>query len=279
MWPGSAISSGVLKSKIIATVFFILQRLTYKISSIITVISDDMAEKVIKQKVPLDKVKEIPNWFDSVLYEISWNDNLFASRYNLLKSEFYIQYAGTVGNVFDYKCILYAAERTIDTLDMKYIIVGQGVKLEEFKNCAVEKKLTNILFFPYQSQEMVPHVYSSCSVQVIPLKKGVIGNSVPSKLPLVYACKRTAICSVDKDSMFLQMINKNEIGIAVSNESYDEFLNAILKLYTNRQLLIRFSENGFIFTKEKYSREHNTKKYIDIFETLTMNVTKETEVI
>lgn len=62
---------------------------------------------------------------------------------------------------------------------------------------------------------MVPHVYSACSVCLIPLPKGVIGNSVPSKAGLLMACHRVIVTSADEGSEYNKMFEREKLVLLV----------------------------------------------------------------
>lgn len=270
MWPGSAVNSGVLENKVIAYIFYSLQKIAYRLSDVLTVISKDMKTKVIDQGVKEDKIYPIVNWFDDrSIREVDWSENRFAKKYNLDKEKFYVQYAGTMGYVFDYKTVLDVAEELIDYKDIEIHMIGQGSQKELFVKEAQERSLKNIKFFPLEPQHMVSDVYSACSTCLIPLKKGIIGNSVPSKAGLLMACNRTVINSVDEDSDYYRMFNENKIGISVPNNSPKEVTEAIISLYEDKDKRLRFEKNAYNFGKIYYSRSRNTKKFIEIFNEMT----------
>jgi glycosyltransferase involved in cell wall biosynthesis len=104
--------------------------------------------------------------------------------------------------------------------------------------------LDNIKFFPLEPQHMVSDVYSACSVCLIPLKRGIIGNSVPSKAGLLMACNRAIVNSVDEDSDYYRMFNDNEIGISASNNDPEAVVEAILELYNNKEKRELYAKNG-----------------------------------
>ena len=106
---------------------------------------------------------------------------------------------------------------------------------------------------------MVSDVYSACSVCLIPLKKGIIGNSVPSKAGLVMACRRPIVNSVDYDSHYFSMFNENQIGISVSNEDSEAVVKAILGIYRDKET--RCASNGHALVSA-LSRTGNTRKFI-----------------
>lgn len=270
MWPGSAVNSGVLSNRFIAKIFYSIQKIAYRKSDVLTVISEDMKRKLVEQDVLENKIYPIVNWFDDrSVHEIQWEDNRFVKKYNLSRNRFYVQYAGTMGYVFDYKIVLDVAERLKDYVDIEFQMIGQGSQKETFIKEKEKLGLDNINFYPLEPQEMVSDVYSACSICLIPLKKGIIGNSVPSKAGLLMACNRTIVNSVDEDSNYYRIFNENEMGISASNDNPQAVVEAILDLYHNREKCERLAKNGHEFGKKYYARTINTNKFIDILNTIT----------
>ncbi|HZG73355.1 MAG TPA: glycosyltransferase family 4 protein [Chondromyces sp.] len=269
MFPGSAVNSGVIQNKVIANIFYFLQKIAYRKSDAISVISEDMKIKVIEQGVPKEKVYAIVNWFDDrTVHEVPWEQNRFVRKYNLPRDRFYVQYAGTMGYVFDYKMVLDVAELLRDYEDIEFQMIGQGSQKNAFMKEKEKRGLNNIVFYPLEPQEMVSDVYSTCSVCLIPLKKGIIGNSVPSKAGLLMACNRAIVNSVDEDSDYYKMFNEKKIGISASNDNPRLVANAILDLYNNKGKREQMAKNGHEFGKRYYSRSVNTKKFIEVFKKL-----------
>lgn len=269
MWPGSAVNSGVLSNRLIASVFSNIQKIAYKYSDVLTVISDDMKTKVIEQGVPEKKIHTIVNWFDDrSVHEVPWEQNRFVKKYNLAKDKFYVQYAGTMGYVFDYKMILEVAVLLKEYNDIEFQMIGQGSQKDAFIKEKENLGLNNIVFYPLEPQEMVSDVYSTCSICLIPLKSGIIGNSVPSKAGLLMACKRTIVNSVDKDSDYYRMFNEKDIGISAPNDNPRLVADAIFELYSKKETRDRMANNGKEFGERYYSRNANTKRFIDLFETM-----------
>jgi glycosyltransferase involved in cell wall biosynthesis len=266
MWPGSAVNSGVLTNKLIASFFYILQKIAYNFSDVLTVISEDMKRKVIEQGVKEEKIYPIVNWFDDrSVHEVAWSENRFVNKYNLSRNKFYVQYAGTMGYVFDYNMVLNVAEKLSGYRDIEFHMIGQGSQKESFIKETEERGLDNIVFFPLEPQHMVSDVYSACSICLIPLKRGIIGNSVPSKAGLLMACNRAIVNSVDENSDYYRIFNENEIGISVSNNNPDGVAEAIVRLYEDEDKRDSFAQKGHEFGEKYYSRSVNTKKFIEIF--------------
>ena len=267
MFPGSSIASGVMPQKWMQIVFSSLQKIAYRKSDIIVAISDDMKDKLIEQGVPNEKIEVIVNWFDDrTVLEVSWDKNRFVKIANMDKEHFYVQYAGTMGYVFDYHMIIKVAEILQDDSKIIFQMIGEGSQKQEFVKTVKEKQLNNIVFLPLQPQDMVSDVYSACSTCIIPLKHGVIGNSVPSKAGLLMACKRSIVTSTDKGSKYNSMIKDNGIGFAFGDNEPEKMAEAILKLSENTELCKHMGIKGYEFGHKLYSRAENMKKYLDLFE-------------
>ena len=231
-----------------------------------------MRDKIIKQGVLSEKTDVIVNWFDdNSVREIKWVDNRFVKKYNLNSDTFYVQYAGTMGYVFDYKMVVEVAKRLANYKDIQFQMIGMGSQRDEFETVVKTAGLSNVVFLPLEPQEMVSDVYSACSVCLIPLKHGIIGNSVPSKAGLLMQCKRPIITSADADSIYSKEINDNKIGIACPDDNPDLVANALLYLYNNRDEAIAMGKRGYEFGHVNYSSSYNLQKYNDLFHRLTSN--------
>lgn len=269
MFPGASIANGVMKNPLLKFVFFKLHKRAYKSADYITVISEDMKSKVVEQGYDEKKIAIIYDWFDDeTVEEIKWDKNDFVKKYNLSSDKFYVQYAGTMGFNFDYKVVIEVAKILKQYDDIVFQMIGFGSQLEDFKNEAIKQGLTNIVFLPLQEQNLVSHVYSSCSVCIIPLPYGVIGNSVPSKIGLLMACKRPVISTSDDSSYYLKMINENKFGFGFGTKSFKEVAEAIIYLKTNPDIAKKMGIKGYEYGHVIYSRTYNTGKYISLFHEL-----------
>lgn len=267
VFPGHAYDIGVIKSKFIYNVLRWLQKPCYKMPAAITVLSEDMKNKVVEQGAKAERVHVVPAWFDvRTAREIPLHENKFIKKYEIPTDKFYVQFAGTIGYVFNYKTVIELAKRLQEEKGIVIQIIGDGNVKETFVSEVQALGLDNITFYPLQPVELVPDVYSACNVCLIPLRKGVIGNGVPSKAPILMACKRVIVNSVEGNSKYAAMYAENDMGIAVDIEDYDGLAKAILDLYHSPDDIKRMAKNAFEFGKAHYSSEESTKKLMNIFE-------------
>ena len=266
VFPGHAYDIGVIKNKFIYEVLRLIQKPCYKMADSILVQSEDMLDKVVAQSASREKVFIVPAWYDiQTTSEVSWENNRFVKKYNIKSEKFYLQFAGTIGYVFDYVTIIELAKRLIHIPDIVIHIIGDGNVKEQFVQEVERQKLTNVVFFPLQPVEMVSDVYSACNACIIPLKKGVIGNGVPSKAAILMACKRLIINSVEKESAYSKIFIENNMGLSIDIGEYDQLAAAVIDLYNNSGQIERMVENAYNYGKNYYSSDKSIAKILDVF--------------
>ncbi len=267
VFPGHALDIGVIESKLIYNALRILQKPCYYMPSAITVLSEDMKTKVEEQGAKKDKTFVVPAWFDvSTTREIPPEENKFIKKYSIPQDKFYVQFAGTIGYVFNYETVIELAKRLKDIPDIVIQIIGDGAVKSEFVSKAEKLGLDNIVFYPLQPIELVPDVYSACNLCLIPLKKGVIGNGFPSKSAILMACKRVIVNSVEIDSVYAKMFRENNMGVSVDVYDYDGLAREIKRLYREPKTVAEMADNAYRFGKAHYSSTQSTRKLMDIFE-------------
>lgn len=267
VWPGHAHDIGVVKSRFLYNIFRLLNKPCYKMADAISVMSEDMKKTIIKEGAKAEKVRIVYPWYDDkTAREVPVEENRFIKKFNIPQDKFYVQFAGTIGYVFDCTAVIELAKRLQSEKDIVIQIVGDGNVKERFVNQVKEAGLQNIEFYPLQPVDLVPDVYSAGNVCFIPLRKSVVYNGVPSKAPILMACKRVIVNSVEINSDYAQMFIKNHIGVAVDSCDYDTMAQQIIRLYKSPQEANRISQNAFEYCQKHFSSTVNTRKYMDIFD-------------
>ena len=271
VFPGHAYDIGVISNKFVYNTLRIMQKPCYKLTDAIVVLGEDMKTKVVEQGAKSDKVFVVEAWYDvNNMRVIPKHKNRFIKKYKINDNRFCVQFAGTVGYVFNYKTVIELAKRLLPHKDIVIQIIGDGNIKDKFFNEVQEIGLSNIEFYPLQPVELVPDVYSACDVCIIPLRKGVIGNGIPSKAPLLMACHKVIINSVE-DSYYARMFKDNNIGFSVEIEDYDALANVVTSLKNSPETLVEMGENSYKFGLENYASSKSVKKLIDVFEMVKRN--------
>lgn len=268
VFPDGPYLFGAIQNKIVFKILSAMQNYIYKNSRYIIVISEDMKNTFKKKNIPEEKLHVIPNWYDANHVKEVGKENQFIKKYGTHTEKFIVQYAGNFGYTFNYQAIIEIARYLKYEPDIEFHMIGTGGFEKDFKKATDEAGLKNIRFFPWQSTEMVSDVYSACNIEIIPLSKGVIWTSFPSKCALLMACRRTFICLVEKESDFYRKINDNEIGICIDRENYEEAAKTILKLFQDYMYLEKMQEKAYEYGQKYYSSKGNVSKYVKIINEL-----------
>lgn len=272
VWPGHAIDLGVMKSKLLYNVLRYIQKIAYKCSTRIAVLSEDMQNILAREGVDKKKIRIVPAWYDDAsAMKIPRESNRFLKKYKINSDSFTVQFAGTIGYVFNYSLVLDTAERLLNKASIRFQIIGDGAFKDTMVKEAQQRGLSNIDFYPMQPVDIVPDVYSACDISIIPLRKGVIGNGVPSKAPLLMACGKVIVNSVEENSAYYALFGDNNMGISVPLDDADRLAEAIVYLFDNPTIREEMSANAEAYSSLHYSASVCTAKFLDIFEDLYKN--------
>ncbi len=269
IFPDGPYLFGAINNKAAYAILALMQGYVYRTSSKIVVISEDMKQSLIRKHVREPKLAVIPNWYDSgAVKEVSAPGNGFIRKYNIDRGKFIVQYAGNFGYTFNYQAVIEVARLLKDEDDIEFHMVGAGGFGEDFKREARENGLHNVRFFPWQDAGMVSDVYSACDIGFVPLSKGVVWTSFPSKCALLMACSRTFICMCEKNSDFYRFVNGGRVGICVARTDYQRAADMIRRLSADRKRLRKLGQNARMCGEKYYSSEVNAHKYVDVFKEL-----------
>jgi glycosyltransferase involved in cell wall biosynthesis len=126
----------------------------------------------------------------------------------------------------------------------KNIIVKETVPYEEIKNYYSKSKIGIALFMPVKTHHII-----------LPIKTF---EYMSFGLPIV--------CS--NFGHLAKYVTENDVGEVVNPENIQEIANAILKILNNRELYVRYSENGIKAVKEKYNWKIMENKLVNIYHQL-----------
>lgn len=268
VFPDTAVRSGLM-SRRLAVLFSIIEHWAYKAASIITVIGQDMQSSLVEKGVSSERIVIAPNWVDTdAVKPVQANENCVLRKYGLSSDCFYVTYAGNMGLAQNLDVVIDAARILADYQQIQFLFIGDGKSRLALEQRVSELRLTNVKFFPFEPQEMVSEVYSTGNTCVVSLRRGVIGNSVPSKACAIMACARPVIACVDEGSSFCRLISDESVGLTVAPDDSRELARAILDLYRSPELASRFGENARHYVTSNLSRRIGTAAYINLFRKL-----------
>lgn len=223
VFPDAAIETGAITNRVVISVARWLERLSYRCSDAVTVLSSDLGANV-RAKLPkrsAGRVHEIPNFVDTDA--IVPLDRLTAYRSELrLGVGPVVLYGGNVGFSQSLELLLGAARRRPD---VRFLINGDGAARASLEAAAAQ--LPNVTFRGYLAPELLGELLATGDIHVVPLKAGLGRVSVPSKTYSIMAAGRPVLATIDLDTAVPRILDESGGGIAVVPDDLDAFVEAL----------------------------------------------------
>lgn len=265
IFPDSLVGTGLTnKGSLIWKIGRVIEKITYNYSDKIIVISEDFKKNIMAKGVPEEKIVVVYNWVDqNAVVDIPRSENVLFDRYGLNRSKFYVTYNGNIGLTQNMDMLLDVAKALENNDDIQFVLVGNGAYLDQVKQIIKDKNLHNVTLLPFQPYEDISHVFSLGDVSLVISKPGVGANSVPSKTWSIMSASRPVLANFDENEL-KSIIEKNNCGIFTKAGDKTAFINAILKLYEDRELCSEMGKNGRKFVMANLTKEVGTQKYVEV---------------
>ena len=269
IFPDSLVGTGLVDKKgLIWKIGCVIEDFTYKHADKIIVISEDFKRNIMAKGVPEEKIVVVYNWVDqNAVKNIERKDNKLFDKYCLDRNKFYITYSGNIGLTQNMDLLLDVARSLEDNGEIQFVLIGEGAYKEQVKEIITRNNIKNVALLPFQPYEDISHVFSLGDVGIIISKPGVGENSVPSKTWSIMSASRPVLASFDENEI-KTILSENECGVFTKAGDKQAFTDAILELYRNRELCLKYGENGRKFVMENLTREIGTQKYIDVIKSV-----------
>jgi colanic acid biosynthesis glycosyl transferase WcaI len=160
--------------------------------------------------------------------------------------------------------IVHTAKLLNDQADISFVIVGDGSMKGQLQAMAKESGLSSVKILPFQPRECVPLLYAMADVCLVPLKRDIVVESVPSKTYSIMASGRPFIAAVDKRTEIGQLAEQTHSGIRVEPENSEELSKVILKLKKDNPLRKEMGERGRNYVMETCSRHTAAKQHLEL---------------
>ena len=245
LWPDSLASGGVKKGSLIYKYFERVSSRIYKSCDKILVSSKMFAEHLKENFSIEEEITYLPQYADSV----------FKPECPVEKDIVDLTFAGNIGSAQSIETIIYAAE-ILKNENIRFNIVGDGSKLEELKNLAEEKKLTNVFFHGRRPVEEMPEIYRNSDAMLVTLTGDpVISKTLPGKVQTYMAAGKPIIGAANGETA--NVISSAECGFTAPAEDYEKFAACIREFLKNDKK--KLGENAY----EYYTRYFNKDVFVE----------------
>jgi len=260
VFPDAAIRTGVISNGLVIRLARALERWTYRASSAITVLSDDLRDNVCA-KLPIrsrDRVEVIPNFVD--VDAITPCDRSTGYRAELgLGDGPVVMYAGNVGFSQSLGLIVEAARALPQAM---FVINGSGSARSDLEAMAVGQ--ANVVFGEFQPAERLGEVLGTADLHVVPLHEGLGSVSVPSKTYSILAAGRPILASIDPGTEVPRILESSGAGVAVPPDNAEVFVDGIRQLLADPERLETMGRLGREFVENGVSPRAVAERYVEL---------------
>ena len=274
LFPDSLVGTGLThEGSLLWKIGRIVERITYKYSDKIIVISEDFKKNLLSKGVPESKIEVVYNWVDQdTVIVIPRSDNKLFDKYKLDPSKFYVTYCGNIGLTQNMDMLMEVAKALEVNTDIHFVLVGNGAYKDELEKIIKERNIGNVTMIPFQPYEDISHVFSLGDVGIIISKPGVGANSVPSKTWSIMSASRPVLANFDENEI-KTILEDNKCGIFTKAGDKVAFTDAIIHLYQHPELCQEYGKNGRKFVMENLTKEIGTQKYVDVIKSVVKEKT------
>jgi len=265
LWPESAIDTGVLTNKWLIKLMYFMEKISYKKSSAINVLTPAFRKSISeRKKISPDKIWMIPNAADLELVKPGPMQNEIRKRHNW-DDKFVGLYIGAHGKANYLWQLIQTAELLRNDPEYLIVCVGNGMERDALIQKAKQDNLTNIQFLPSVAKRDVYKYLNACNVSLIVLKKVESFKTVyPNKMFDSMAAARPVILAID--GVARKLIEDGKAGIYVEPENAEEIANAMKFYRSSPETAMQHGQNGYEFAKQNYDRRNLAAKYIKLIE-------------
>ncbi len=261
IFPDVAVNLGVVSEKsLLVKVARIFERAVYNQASRIAVIGDSFRENLTRKGVASEKIERISNWIDTDFITPRPRDNIF-SREHDLNERYVVQYAGNLALTSGVESVLECARLAKQHKDILFLFVGDGILKEGMQKRAVQSRMKNVMFLPFQPYENLPFVLASADVCLVTLGAKAHATSVPGKLYTIMAAAKPVVAAIDSSSETARQVESAGCGVIVAPESPKAMLDAILQLKSSSKRAGEMGKRGLQCVRKEYSRRSATESY------------------
>jgi glycosyltransferase involved in cell wall biosynthesis len=238
-------------------ILFPIEKMLMRNAKKIIAISETMQQYLFKtRRISFDKIDIVTNWQDETSF------TLFRNVWPSTEQKITFMYLGNIGPVAGVDFLISSFAKS--GVNGRLIIAGSGSEKDACIKKAEEFSHADICFVEVPEGK-VAEVQSHSHVLVLPTKRNIGNNSIPSKLPAYMFSARPILALADKNSDIGICIKEANCGWLGNPEDESWLINCFKEIcQLENSVLKEKGNNAFIYAKDKFSKEKNLIKLTSI---------------
>lgn len=261
LWPESLTAAGGINNKYVLAFFKHYVKSEYKHSDKILISSRSFEKSILEYGDYKDKIVYYPQWSDASPNDnVNKNDNLPE-----LPEGFKLMFAGAVGEAHGFECTMEAARMTKEHKEIKWVIVGDGRKLEWVREYVKEHGLEETVYtlgrFP---AEAMPWFFGQADVMLVTLSDDPLFKLyAPAKISSYMAAGKPIVAVLNGEGA--EMIRDAGCGWTLAAGDAEGFAKLAIDLSReDASELVAKGANAAKYYDEHFVKEKCLKKLDDL---------------
>ncbi len=265
IWPDSARAVGVMNEGLAIRLLRRLEKLLYRCSERVVVISEGFRRYLVELGVPAERVVVIHNGVDTRRFGPARAEERIRKA-GPLRGRFVVGYVGNLGLAQGLDTVLEAA-RVLADEPVAFLLIGEGVEKPRLQAVVRAAGLTNVRFLHGVPRRRVPGLLAACDALLVILRDDPLFQiTIPSKLYEYMAAGKPTLCSVGGEAAAL--VTEAGCGIAVRPADGSALAQGVRRLMADPLRSRALGEAGARWVCAHFDRSALMDTYAGLVETL-----------
>jgi glycosyltransferase involved in cell wall biosynthesis len=252
LYPEVALALGKLRPGPLSWLLWLATQRGLRSADRVIVLGEDMCRRVQARGIDPRKIHVVPNWIDTATVRPTLASAALRQEWGL-DGKFVVMYSGNLGLSQGLDSLLESACRLREQ-PVAFVLVGDGASKTALMARATEWCLDNVRFFPYQPRERLAESLGAADLHLIPLRRGLAGCIVPSKLYGILAAGVPYLAAVDEDSEVARVTHEYGTGLRILPDDPDSLSDALRWCLSHRVELQKMGRRGRSLAVCQYDR-------------------------
>lgn len=268
LFPKVAIELGALTNPLAIKGFEGLERLVLTQANALSVICEGFKEHAVRLGVAPERVYVIPNFTDAALITPQAHSS-YREAWGIAKDEVVLLFSGRMGysQALDDVVAAWGLLRDeAEALKLRLVMVGDGAaRADAERALAGDERVT---FAPVQPREQLGDLLALADIGLAPLKAGLGGLSVPSKLLGLMASGCACIAQAEEGTDTERFVHEAGAGLVTPPGDVQALADAMRSLATDKARRDEMGARGREAVVARYSEE----VVVDAYEQMLLEV-------
>lgn len=265
LWPESLTAAGGINNKWVLAFFRHFVKREYKYSDKILMSSRSFERSVLEYGDYKDKLVYFPQWADGTDSLELGGESMEVIKDVRLPKGFKLMFAGAVGEAHGFESTMHAALLTKEHRDIKWVIVGEGRRLDWVRNFVKENGLGETVMtlgrFPANT---MPWFFQQADVMLVTLNDDPLFRLyAPAKISSYMSASKPILAVLNGEGA--EVVRDADCGWTLSAGDADGMARIAIELsQTDKTIMEEKGRNAAAYYKEHFVKERCLARLDDV---------------